>query len=85
MSYGYIHGSAVPIGELGGGRERPPFLLPGSGTAVLRNSHLRNTAWEGRSRPNYPVCYLNSTPEWSRLKAAILRFTRVLSDKNVFT
>ncbi len=34
---------------------------------------------------NYPVCYLNSTPEWSRLKAAILRFTRVLSDKNVFT
>ena len=34
---------------------------------------------------NYPVCYLNSTPEWSRLKAAILRFTRVLSDRNVFT
>ncbi len=34
---------------------------------------------------DYPVCYLNSTPEWSRLKAAILRFTRVLSDKNVFT
>ena len=34
---------------------------------------------------NYVVCYLNSTPEWSRLKAAILRFTRVLSDRNVFT
>ena len=26
---------------------------------------------------NYVVCYLNSTPEWSRLKAAILRFTSV--------
>ena len=49
------------------------------------------------SNLNYPVCYLNSTPEWSRLKAAILRFTRVQSrtqgrtlrvrwsDKNVFT
>ena len=35
--------------------------------------------------PHNPVCYLKSTPEWSRLKAAILRFTRVLSDKNVFT
>ena len=32
----------------------PPFLVPGSGTAALRNSHLRNTPWEGRSRPNYP-------------------------------
>ena len=28
---------------------------------------------------NYVVCYPNSTPEWSRLKAAILRFTRVQS------
>ncbi len=34
---------------------------------------------------DYVVCYLHSTPEWSRLNAAILRFTRVLSDKNVFT
>ena len=34
---------------------------------------------------NYPVCYLKSTPEWSRLKAAILRFTSLLCDKNVFT
>ena len=23
----------------------PPFMLPGAGTAVLRNSHLRNTPW----------------------------------------
>ena len=29
----------------------PPFLLPGSGAAVLRNLHLRNTPWGGRSRP----------------------------------
>ena len=32
----------------------PPFLLPGAGAGVLRNSHLRSTLWEGRSRPNYP-------------------------------
>ena len=35
--------------------------------------------------PIYVVCYLNRTPECSRLNAAILRLTRVLSDKNVFT
>ncbi len=28
----------------------PPFLLPVSGTGALRNSHLRNTPWGGRSR-----------------------------------
>ena len=32
----------------------PPFLLPGAGAGVLRNSHLRNTPWGGRSRPKYP-------------------------------
>ena len=32
----------------------PPFLLPGSGTVVLRNSHLRSTPWEGRSRLIHP-------------------------------
>ena len=32
----------------------PPFLLPGAGAGALRNSHLRNTPWGGRSRPNYP-------------------------------
>ena len=29
-SYDALRGSAVPIGEIGGGRERPPFLPPGS-------------------------------------------------------
>ena len=43
-------GSAVPLREIGGGRERPPFLVPGSGTGALRNSHLRNAPWGGRSR-----------------------------------
>ena len=43
MSYGHIPGSAVPLGEIGGGRERPPLFLPGAGAGVLRNSHLRNT------------------------------------------
>ena len=32
----------------------PPFLVPESGTAGLRKSHLRNTPWEGRSRLNHP-------------------------------
>ena len=32
----------------------PPFLLPASGAGVLRDSHLRNTPWGGRSRLNYP-------------------------------
>ena len=32
----------------------PPFSLPGSGAAALRNLHLRNTPWEGRSRPINP-------------------------------
>ena len=60
FSYGSPSGSAVPIGEIGGGRERPPFLLPGSGTGVLRNSHLRNTPWGGRSRPLIPAdCFFN--------------------------
>ena len=45
MNYEHIPGSAVLLGEIGGGRERPPpFLLPGSGTAALRKSHLRNAA-----------------------------------------
>lgn len=35
--------------------------------------------------PGCPVRYPNSTPEWGRLKTAILRFIRPLSDKNVFT
>ena len=55
MSYGHIPGFDVPLGEIEGGRERPPFLLPGSGTAALRKSHLPNTPWGGRSRPNYPL------------------------------
>ena len=25
----------------------PPFLLPGAGAGVLRDSHLRNTPWGG--------------------------------------
>jgi hypothetical protein len=34
---------------------------------------------------NYVVCYLKSTPECSRLKAAILRLTRVFRDAKVLT
>jgi len=32
----------------------PPFFLPGAGAGVLRNLHLCNTPWGGRSRRNYP-------------------------------
>ena len=32
----------------------PPFLLPGAGAGVWRNSHLHNTPWGGRSRLNHP-------------------------------
>ena len=33
----------------------PPFLLPVSGTAALRKSHLRNAPWGGRSRLKHPL------------------------------
>ena len=32
----------------------PPFFLPGAGAGVLRNLHLLNTPWGGRSLPKYP-------------------------------
>ena len=52
-----------------------------------RNEYRRDEVKPSNAKEKkyYVVCYLNSTPEWSRLKAAILRFTRVLSDRNVFT
>ena len=34
MSYGHIPGSVVPIGEIGGGRERPPCFASRIGTAT---------------------------------------------------
>ena len=40
----------------------PPFLLPGAGAGVWRNSHLRHTPWEGRSRPKYPCGKATMTP-----------------------
>lgn len=52
VSYGSPRGLSVPLGEFGSGRERPPFFLPVAGTAALRNLHLRNTPWGGRSRPS---------------------------------
>ena len=53
-NYGHIPGSALPIGEIGSGRERPPCFASRIGTVVWRNFHLRDTPWEGRSRPKYP-------------------------------
>ena len=49
------------------------------GMALLKGSRVTADVLTGGKNYNYPVCYLNSTPEWSRLKAAILRFTRVQS------
>ena len=53
LFYVHIPGFAVQIGEIAGGRECPPFSLPGSGKVVLCNSHWR-TPWEDRSRPIDP-------------------------------
>ena len=54
--YGY--GSTPGLGGAERGNRRwtgaTPFLLSGSGMAVLRKSHLRRTPWEGRSRPKNP-------------------------------
>ena len=52
--YGSSGGLAVPNGEFGGGRERPPFLPPGSALWGQDNVHWRAIAWEGRSRPINP-------------------------------
>ena len=46
--------SAVPIGEFGGGRERPPLFASRIGNAGQADVHLRAIAWEGRSRPINP-------------------------------
>lgn len=45
------------------------------------DKHIEVEAKKG----HYVVCYLKRTPEWSRLKAAILRLTRVLSAAKVLT
>ena len=52
--YGSTPGLAVPIGDFGGGRERPPFFASRIGTAGWADVHWRATPWEGRSRPKYP-------------------------------
>ena len=43
-----------PIGDFGGGRERPPFFASRIGTAGWADVHWCATPWEGRSRPKYP-------------------------------
>ena len=53
-SYGSTRGLAMPIGEFGGGRERPPLFASRIGTAGQADVHCRAIAWEGRSRPKYP-------------------------------
>ena len=52
--YGQIFGSAVPIGEIGSGRDRPPYFASRIGTAASVNFTRARTAGEGRSRPNNP-------------------------------
>ena len=54
FGYASARGSAVPIGEFGGGRERPPLFASRIGTAGQADVHLRAIASEGRSRLNYP-------------------------------
>ena len=40
----------------------PPFFLPGAGAGVLRNLHLRNIPWGGRSRLIDPYGKVEETP-----------------------
>ena len=53
-SYASTRGSAVPIREFGGGRERPPLFASRIGNAGQADVHGRAIAWEGRSRPINP-------------------------------
>ena len=52
--YGSTPGLAVPIGDFGGGRERPPLFASRIGTAGQADVHWRALTWEGRSRPKNP-------------------------------
>ena len=52
--YGSTPGLAVPIGDFGNGRERPPFFASRIGTVGWRTLQSRGTPWEGRSRPKNP-------------------------------
>ena len=54
FSYGSTYGSAVPIGEIGGGRERPPLFASRIGNAGQADVHCRAIAGEGRCRAIYP-------------------------------
>ena len=47
FSYGSPRGLVVPIGEIGGGRERPPFFASWIGTAGQADGHWRTLAWGG--------------------------------------
>ena len=44
----------MPIGEIGGGRERPPLFASRIGNAGQADVHCHAIAWEGRSRPINP-------------------------------
>ncbi len=54
FSYGSARDLAVPIGEIGGGRERPPCFDDRYGTAGQADVHWRAIAWGGRSRLTDP-------------------------------
>ena len=62
MNCGHIPGSAVPLGEIGGGRERPPFLPPGS--APVAGVVFTRAAPPGRVAPvpTIPSGRLEMTP-----------------------
>jgi primase-polymerase (primpol)-like protein len=63
----------------------PAFVALGAlfGRKVAVRPKAKDTSW--LEPLNHVVCYLKSTPECSRLKAAILRLTRVFRDAKVLT
>ena len=52
--YGSPRGSAVPLGESGDGRERPPFFASRIGNKGQADVHGRAIALGGRSRLTIP-------------------------------
>ena len=51
MNYGHSPGSAVPIGEIGGGRERPPLFA--SRIGILAGAVFTRVTSPGGSLPSY--------------------------------
>ena len=66
----------LPIGDFGGGRERPPYFASRIGTAGLRNLHSRGTPGRVAPVPLIPGGKAFGTTERGRLPPAFGNLTR---------